>query len=457
MNIQIEETSKLQRKITVQIPWDDVAKELDAAYRELSRRARVRGFRPGKVPRKVLEQYYRRDVEGQVVDTLVNDGFRRAVDENDLFPIDRPQLDEFPKVARGEPLNFVATVDVKPEIDPGKWEGIDVERKVREVTDAEVDVELAQLREKATVVEPVTDREEAQQGDLAVVDFFGYVDGETFKGGKGINYTVEIGAGRMIPGWEDQIVGMKVGDEKSFQLNFPEGEGPDEAKGKDVDWKVELKELKTKILPELDDEFAKDLGEYDTLAELKDGIRKNLATREDAKSKRLLRSQVMDALVEANEVEAPKAMVDRQIEFMLQDALRFVQQNADPKLIEAIDKLRVDARPSAEKQVKLMLLLEGVARNEKLEVADEDIDARINEMAREHRMAPAQVRKQLTENDQLDSIRYNLLQDKAMDRVVEKANVTERTVTAEEMEQALNEAENEGHDHDHDHEHDHEH
>lgn len=439
MNIQIEETSKLQRKITVEIPWEDVEKELDTAYRELQRRAKVRGFRPGKVPRKVLEQYYRRTVEGEVVDNLVNVGFRKAVDDHDLFPIDRPQLEQFPAVKKGEPLAFVATVEVKPEVTPEKWEGLEVERKVREVTDAEVEAELLQMRDKATVVEPVTDREEARSGDLAVVDFFGYADGETFKGGKGINYTVELGGGRMIPGFEDQLVGMKVGDEKSFTLGFPEGEGPEEVQGKEVEWKVELKELKTKILPELDDEFAKDLGEYDTLDELRNGIRNNLATREDAKSRRLFRGQVTDVLVEANEVEAPAPMVERQVEFMLQDALRFVQNTDDPKLKEAIDKLRVEARPAAEKQVKSTLLLEGVAREAELEVTDEELDGRIQEMAREYRMTAAQVRQQLSENDQLDSLRYNLLQDKALDLVVERARVTERTVSAEEMEEALGE------------------
>ncbi|MEL6186110.1 MAG: trigger factor, partial [Myxococcota bacterium] len=423
MNIEVEEVSSVERKITVQIPWDTVQKELDDAYRGLQKKARVRGFRPGKVPRKVLEQYYRQTVEGEVVGRLIDEGFRKAVDDNDLFPIDRPNLETAPSVSKGETLSFVATVAVKPEIDPQNVEGIEVERKVRDVTDEEVEAELLALREKATVVEPIEDRSEAASEDLAVVDFFGTVGGEDFKGGKGINYTVEIGSGRMIPGFEDQLIGMKIGDEKSFTLRFPEGEGPEEAQGKDVDWRVELKELKTKILPDLDDEFAKDLGEYDTLDELRDGIRKNLATREDAKSRRLLRNQVMEAMIEANEVDVPPAMVDRQIEYMLQDTLRYVQQANDPKIMEMIDKLRVEARPSAEKQVKGMLLLEGVARIANLQVSGEELEGRIQELSREHRIPVPQLRKQLVENDQIDGIRYNMLQDKALDHVVEKASI----------------------------------
>ena len=450
MSIQVDSVSNVERRITVEIPWEDISRELDEAYRGLQRRARVKGFRPGKVPRKVLEQYYRRTVEGEVVGRLVDEGFRKAVDEHDLFPIASPELAEVPTIARGEPLSFVATVEVKPEIEPGEWEGLAVEKKVREVTEEEVDQELESLREKATVVEQVSDREDARAGDLAVVDFFGFVDGESFKGGKGINYTLELGSKQMIPGFEDEVVGMKVGDEKTFQLRFPEGQGPEEAQGKDVEWKVELKELKTKVLPELDDEFAKDLGEYDTLAELREGVRKNLATREDAKARRLMRSQVVDALLEANDIEVPEKMVDRQIELMLQDALRFVQQQSDPRIVEAIDKLRGEARPAAEKQVKSMLLLEGIARTQNLEVTDEELDGRVQELSREHRIPIAQLRQQLRDNGQLEGIRYNLLQDKATDLVLEKAEVTERTVTAEELEQELQG----DHDHDHDHDHD---
>lgn len=431
--IQVEAISNLERKITVQVPWDDVSKELDDAYRGLQRRARIKGFRPGKAPRKVLEQMYRRAVEEEVVGRLVDEGFRKAVDEHDLFPIDRPNLEAMPDVKKGEPLQFIATVEVKPEVEPKVWEGLEVERKVLEVSEEEVNQELETLREKATVVEQIEDRDDAQSGDLAVIDFFGYVDGETFKGGKGINYTLELGTNRMIPGFEDQVIGMKVGDEKTFDLNFPEGEGPDEVEGKDVEWKIELKELKRKILPELDDEFAKDLGEYDTLEELKAGVKQNLATREDAKSKRNLKNAVVDALVEKNEVEVPERMIDRQVEIMMQDTMRYVQNVNDPRITEVLEKLKVEARPNAEKQVKSTLLLEGVARLESLEVSDEEVEGRLQELAREHRMPVQQVRKQLDDNDQLDSVRYNLLQDKAMDLVIERASVTERTVSAEEM------------------------
>ena len=426
MKVEVENLSNVERRVHIEVPWETIQTELNEAYKALSKRARVKGFRPGKVPRKVLEQLYKKTVEGEVISRLVDDSFRKAVEEKDLFPIDRPVLDEMPNIETGEPLAFAARVEVKPEVDVGKYEGLDVEKTKVTVEDAQVEQELNALREKAAVVEPISDRTEAQTGDLAVVDFFGYVDGETFKGGKGINYTVELGGGEMIPGFEDAIVGMKVGEEKQFNLAFPEGTGPEEVQGKDVEWKVDLKELKQKIYPEIDDEFAQDLGEYDSLDELKAQIRENLATREDARSKRELRDKVLDALVDANPIEVPAAMVDRQLSMMLEDAERAVGQSQDPKIRELIAKLREDLRPQAEKRVAGSLLLESITRKEDVEASDADVEARIGELAREHRMQPKQVEQQLRANGQLESLRYSLAQEKALDLVLERANVTEK-------------------------------
>ncbi len=433
MKVEVEQVSPVERRVSIEVPWDDVKQELDMAYRGLSKRAKIKGFRAGKVPRKLLEKYYSQTVEDEVVGRMVDDAFRKAVEEKDLFPIDNPQLDQMPTITKDSPLSFVATVEVKPEVEVSEYKGLEVERKIREVSEEEISAELEQLRQKAVVIEQIEDRNDAQKGDLAVIDFFGYVDGETFKGGKGINYTVELGNGEMIPGFEDALIGMAIGEQKVFNLDFPEGEGPEEVQGKTVEWKVDLKELKSKILPELDDEFAKDLGEYDTLAELKDKVKENLATREDAKSRRLLRTQVREVLLEKNSITVPPRMVDRQLDFMLQDALRMVQSQDSPEIREAIAKLKVEARPQAEKQVAAMLILEAVARAEGIEVSNNDIEGKIQELSREHRIPVPQLKQQLKQNDQISSIRYNMLQDKAMDMIVEAAKVTDRTVTAEEF------------------------
>jgi trigger factor len=426
MKVEVENLSNVERRVHIEVPWETIQTELNEAYKALGKRARVKGFRPGKVPRKVLEQLYKKTVEGEVISRLVDESFRKAVEEQDLFPIDRPVLDEMPTIEAGAPLEFAARVEVKPEVDVEKYEGLDVEKTKVTIEDAQVEQELNALREKAAVVEPISDRTEAQTGDLAVVDFFGYIDGETFKGGKGINYTVELGGGEMIPGFENAIVGMKVGEEKQFNLSFPEGSGPEEVQGKEVEWKVDLKELKKKIYPEIDDEFAQDLGEYDSLDELKAQIRENLATREDARSKRELRDEVLDALVEANPIEVPDAMVDRQLSMMLEDAERAVGQSQDPKIREVIAKLREDLRPQAQKRVAGSLLLESVARKENVEATDDDVQARIGELAREHRMQPKQVEQQLRANGQLESLRHSLVQEKALDLVLDRASVTEK-------------------------------
>ncbi len=452
MKIDVETVSAVQKKVAIELPWTKVQEELDEAYKGLAKRAKVKGFRPGKVPRPVLEKFYRGAVESEVVNRLVDESFRAAVEQEDLFPIDTPMVTELPELKPQEPFRFVATVEVKPEVTVEHYKALEVVKKVRPVADDEVEKELEALRVKATVIEPVVDRDTVAAGDLAVIDFFGYVDGETFKGGKGINYTVEVGAKQMIPGWEDQLIGMKIGEQKKFQLNFPEGEGPDEAKGKDVDWQVDLKEIKRKILPELDDEFAKDLGDHESLDELRASIRKNLAGRQDAKAKRQLREAALEALTAKNSVEVPKVMVDRQLDFLMQDILRFAQQTKDPAMREALAKIREDNRERATGQVAGMLILEAIARQESIEVTETELEARLGEIARENRMTARQVRAQLQKEGRLTAVEYDMRQDKALDLVLEHAVVTEQVVEEDDHDH-----DHDHHDHDHDHDHDHGH
>ena len=450
MRIDVENLSPIEKRVAIEIPWETVRDELDLAYKGLQKRARVKGFRAGHVPRKVLEQFYKGAVENEVVQRLVDDSFRKAVAEKDLFPISTPIVENRLELVQDAPFKFSAKVEVKPEVKVTGYQGVSVVRQVRAIDDAEVARELEQLREKAVVVEAVTDRTDAQKGDLAVIDFFGYVDGETFKGGKGINYTVEIGLGRMIPGFEDQLIGMKVSEHKEFQLVFPKTDGPEEVRGKTVEWKVDLKEIKHKILPELDDEFAKDLGEYESLDELKGKIKENLRTRDDARSKRQLRDKVMEKLVEGNTVDVPPAMVDRQLDFLLQEVEKIGKTNKDPAVQEAIRRLRDENRDRAKKQVAAMLLLEAVGREEKLEVTEAELEGRLGEIGRQNKMAPKAVRQQLEREGRLDAVRYDIKQDKALDFVVKHAVVTDETVTG-----PIEEESSMGLDDDHDHDHDH--
>lgn len=261
----------------------------------------------------------------------------------------------------------------------------------------------------------------------------------------------------MIPGFEDNLVGLAFGEQRTFKLTYPKDDGPEEVRGKEVEWKVELKEIKKKILPELDDEFAKDLGEYETLDELKKKIRENLATRLDAKSRRMIRDTVLEKLVDENPVSVPPLMVERQLDFLLQDAMRMVEQSKDAKLREAVDKIRSESRPRAEKQVAGMLLLEAIAKAEHIEVSDQELNGRLQELAKEHRIPIKQLRQQLASDGRLEGLRYQLRQDKALDLVVKEATVTEQAMTEDEAKADVaggHEDEDAGHDHPHDHDHD---
>jgi trigger factor len=431
MKVEVENLSDIRRRVAIEVPWATVAGELELAYNGLSQRARIKGFRPGKAPRRVLEQLYRGTVESEVSRRLIDDLFRKAVQEKELVPIDSPILDESPKIEKDTPFRFVATVDVKPELVIEHYKGITIEREVKPVTDVEVLAELHALRDKATVIEPIVDREKLETGDLAVVDFFGYINGETFKGGKGINYTVHVGEGDMIPGFEEELVGMKVGEQKQFTLSYPKDEGAQEARGQDVDWVVDLKELKRRILPALDDEFAKDLGEFDTLEDLKENIRKNLLTRQSGQTTRALRDKAVQALVDKNVIAVPSAMTERHLDFLLEDATQGAVRSKNPELLEALAKVRKEARPRAETQVAGILILEAIAKQENIEVLEAEIEGRLQELSREHRIGLRELKAQMRENGGLEGIRYNLRQDKTLDLVIQHAEVKEVEPKAE--------------------------
>ncbi|MBI2379054.1 MAG: trigger factor [Deltaproteobacteria bacterium] len=456
MKIEVETIDRVTKRVAIEVPWDLVKAELDLAYKGLGRRVKVKGFRAGKVPRNVLERMYREAVEREVVQRMVDDSFRKAVEEKELFPINRPVVESTLGLKSGEPLKFAARVEVKPEVEATNYNGLEVVRKIRDITDEEVDKELEGLRQKASTIEPVIGRDTILSRDLATIDFFGFVNGETFKGGKGINYTVEVGGGTMIPGFEDKLLGMKIGEHKEFTLTFPSETGPEEVRGKDVEWKVDLKEIKKKILPDLDDEFAKDLGSFDTLEELRKSIRDNLRTRALARAKRQVQSKVLEKLVESHGIEVPPVMVERQLDFLLEEIRRIAEQNKDPGMTEALRRLREENRGVAAKQVAGMLLLEAVARQEKLEVSEDEVAGRLNEIARENKMSAKQVKATLQKDGRFDSLVYDMRQAKALALLVDKAKITDELISAaEDVDNDEDEDEDHGHGHDHGHDHEH--
>lgn len=425
MKVEVETVSTVERKVHIEVPWETVQEELDLAYRGLAKRARVKGFRAGHVPRKVLEQYYKQTVEGEVVNRLVDETFKKAVAEHSLVPINNPRVKAWPTLAEDAPLVFDATVEVKPEVEAKDYKGLEVEKKVREVADSEVEKELKGLREKAVVVEQVTDRKDVQKGDLAVIDFFGYVNGETFKGGKGINYTVEVGAGQMIPGFEDNLVGGTIGEQKVFELEFPKADGPEEVRGKKVEWKVDVKEIKRKVYPEIDDEFAKDLGEFATLADLRGRIRTDLEQDAERERTRRMRQALLEQLAARMTGEVPEGMVAREVDRRVEEfARRLMDQGVDPRQAAINwDEFRTQQQAPAVATVQSVLVLDAIAARESLEVSEEELDADISGYATRAGRTLAEVKAQLAQQDQLDSIRTGLLREKAVSHAMARATI----------------------------------
>ncbi|MBR5227287.1 MAG: trigger factor [Clostridia bacterium] len=386
MSVEItkKENSKVELQFTVS--KEKFNEALDMAFKKNAGKFKIAGFRNGKVPRNVIEKMYG---EGVMYDEAFNivaeEEYVKAVEENALEVVSHPEVD-IKAIGKDKDLEFTITVYTKPEIKLDKYTGFEIEKVETGVTDEDVNHELTHIQEKnARII--TKDSGEVVEGDIAVIDFEGFLDGVPFEGGKAEKYELGIGSHSFIPGFEEQIVGMKVGEEKDITTTFPEDYGNKELAGKETIFKIKLHEVKTKELPEIDDEFAKDVSEFDTLEEYKNDLKEKLKASKESKAKAEKESKVLEKLTEAVEVELPEPMVEHEIEHMIADFeqnLAYQGLTLD-KYMEILnmkeEDLKAQFRESAIKDIKLKLALEYVVKNENVAVSQEEIDAKLEEMA----------------------------------------------------------------------------
>jgi trigger factor len=400
MKIEVEAVSPVEKKVTVEVDPDRVAKELDRAYSSLGRRVKIKGFRAGKVPRKVLERNFRDEVERDVAERIVQGAFGEAVREHELSPVAPPHVDVAePGLQQAQPFRFTARVEVKPKLEPRDYKGLEVTKPVHEVTDQLVSDELTRIQDSMAQLVPVEGRFDAQMGDFAVIDHDGTVDGQPFEGGKAEGVTIRVEEGDAIEGKFPQLAGKKLGETIDVEFAFPPSYGNAELRGKTGKFQVTLKALKTRQVPSLDDELAKDLGAEGiaTLEELKARIRQDLDARAKARSDAELKDALVKAALAKNDFEVPPALIEHAIDVMIQGAAqRFAQQGLDIRQM-GLDfaRLRADMREQALLQVKGALLLEAIADAEKLQVSADDIQAEVAALASESRVPLAQVQQEL--------------------------------------------------------------
>lgn len=386
MSTNVEKIEKNVVKLEVTVSSDRFKEALQRSYKKNASRFNIPGFRKGKAPMHIIEKYYGEGVFFEdAINELIDATYSEALTENNITPVDYPEID-VTTVGKGQDLTYTAKVTVKPEAELGQYKGIEVAKVEHPVSDEEIEAQLNSMRDKNARIVTKEDGV-VENGDTAVIDFEGSVDGVPFEGGKGEDYSLNIGSGTFIPGFEDQLVGAKTGETVDVNVTFPEDYQAEELKGKPALFKVAVKEIKFKELPELDDEFVKDVSEFDTLEELRADLRRKQEESNAVKARKDFEEEVVKKVVEGSEVEVPKAMVDREIDFMIKDLdyrLQYQGLTLD-KYIEIMgitkDTLKEDYKEIAASRVKTNLVLEAVAKAENIEVTEEEIEKRAEEIA----------------------------------------------------------------------------
>lgn len=414
--------------LTVEVPAEEVNGALDKAFKKVVKEINVPGFRKGKMPRQMFEKRF--GVESlyqDALDFILPDAYANAVEEAGINPVDRPEID-IEKLEKNEPLVFTAKVIVKPEVELGEYKGLEVSKEDTNVTDEEIE---AQLKESQERMAELTVKEDGQveNGDTAVIDFEGFVDGEAFEGGAGNDYSLEIGSNSFIPGFEEQLVGAKTGEQKDVEVTFPEEYHAEELAGKSATFKVTVNEVKAKELPELNDEFAKELDEeVEGLDALRTKMKENLKAEKENASETQVRDQLVQKAAENATVEIPQAMIDSEIDRMMQDfEQRLSQQGMNKELYfqfsgQDEDALREQMTADAETRVRVSLTLEAIAKAENMEVTSEDIDKELEKMAGQFNMDAEQIKTALGGTEMLEN---DIRMQNTVEFLVENAKVSD--------------------------------
>ncbi|GIN86926.1 trigger factor [Heyndrickxia sporothermodurans] len=424
MSAKWEKLEGNQGVLTVEVDADTVKTALDSAFKKVVKQVNIPGFRKGKIPRGMFEQRF--GVESlyqDALDIILPEAYSKAIEEAGIEPVDRPEID-IEQMEKGKELIFKATVTVKPEVKLGEYKGLEVEKFDTEVTDEDVENELKTLQEKhAELV--LKEEGAAENNDTVVIDFEGFVDGEAFEGGKADNYSLVLGSGSFIPGFEEKLVGVKAGEEKDVEVTFPEEYHAAELAGKPATFKVTVHEIKTKELPELDDEFAKDVdSEVETMEELKEKTKNNLKHSKEHEAEHAVQDAVVEKAAENAEMDIPEAMITNEVDRMMQEfEQRLQMQGMNLELYfqfsgQDEDALREQMNEDAKKRVRTNLTLEAIAEAENIEVSDEEAEAEIEKMTKMYNMTAEAIKNAL---GGLDTVKKDVKIRKAVDFLVQNS------------------------------------
>ena len=419
MSLQVEKLEKNMAKLTIEASAEDLEKAIEKAYQKQKSQISIPGFRKGKVPRQMVEKMYGKEVFYEdAANELIPDDYDKALAECEEDIVSSPKI-EVTQIEAGKPFVFTATVALKPEVKLGKYKGVKIDKIDTEVIDEDVDAEINKERENNARNITIEDRP-VKDGDMTVLDFEGFVDGVAFDGGKGENYPLTIGSGAFIPGFEEQLVGAEIGKEVEVKVTFPEDYQAENLKGKDAVFKCTVKEIKEKELPELDDEFASEVSEFDTLAEYKEDVKKNLTEKKEKDAKNLREEAAVKAAVEDAEMEIPEAMLETQQRQMVDEfAQRITMQGLSMEQYFQFSgtnyqQMVEQVKPQAEERIRSRLVLEAVAKAENIEATEEDYEKELETMAEVYQMEVDKVKELMGERE-----KKNIMQDLAVRKAAE--------------------------------------
>jgi trigger factor len=411
-------------ELKVEITADRVNEALGQAYKKVVKDIDIPGFRKGKVPRKVLEARYGKEIlHKDALDILIPKAYTEAVEETEIDPIDQPDIKDF-DIEEDSPLTFTAEVEVKPDVKLGEYKDLGIEKEDSEVKDEEIQEEIDRVRNQHGQLVS-SDKEVVEEGDFVIIDFEGKKDGEKFPGGSAEEYSLEIGSNTFIPGFEEQLIGAKVGEELELNVTFPEDYNAEDLAGEEVIFDVKVKEIKQKELSELDDEFAKEVSDYETFDKYRESIEERLQKSKEDNTQREYENKLIEKVSKNAEIDVPNKMVEEELNKMFQNFAQSVSQQG----MEVEDYLNYTGtdengwkeqnREAAENRTRSNLVLETIAEKEGIEISDEEIEEQVNEIAENNDQDPEQIKAFLQMQGQLDSLKDGLKMQKTIDYLKE--------------------------------------
>ena len=423
----MEELSSVKKKLSFEIPWNEVKNELDTVYKEVGKKAKIKGFRQGKIPRKVLETHFKEHAETETINNIINKYYWQTLEEKKIIALSRPDINQegLEGLKENTKFSFSASFETEPDFEPKGYKGMELEKEIISVTAADMEKKINEIRQMFATMEEVVEERPVQKGDFVLIDFAGTFNGESPQELKSDNYFLEIGSQRFIPGFEEQLIGMKKEETKKIKVVFPEDYHEKKFAGKEVAFEVTMKSLKEKKIPEFNEDFIKNFDKYNSLEDLKNDIQKSLEEESQRMSEVNLQNRITELLLNENNFEAPPSLIERQIFYMMADTQRRMtsagmdEKNALDLSFKMHDKFKDDAA----KAVKSFLLLKKIAQKESIVVEDSDAEKHIEELAAKYGKDCELLKKAYENEEKKENLKVELVQKKVFDFIEQNANI----------------------------------